>query len=295
MLAIETHHLQLATSNALRGVLESPTGSIESLELIGINTCATASSRPVVEGLISAASSVTDIIFNSCSCFSPQQWSDQALDDILTRKPNLRALTFKFCRLASPRLPPFPPALVSAALRRADSPLLRFHFEKKYYHETDASNQSFHDLCSAVADSKLESFSVGVITSLRLFQTLAETIPSMKVQKLVILFEIGEGEWETIKQELLRIVKTQFTLQSLNYRRGGYLFDAADEDQTMKFYLERNTRLAQWVEDPSTVEKHLWKQAVTQAARAGPETLYRILRKVGPAVLPQSRKRKRSG
>ena len=67
-------------------------------------------------------------------------------------------------------------------------------------------------------------------------------------------------------------------------------------DESLQFFLDRNIRLAQWVENPATVPKHLWKEATTLAAKAGPETLFRLLRKIGPAVLPiRSRKRKRNG
>jgi len=66
-------------------------------------------------------------------------------------------------------------------------------------------------------------------------------------------------------------------------------FDASDNDETVKFYLERNIR-------PARVPKHLWKEATTLAAKAGPEVLFWLLRKIGPEVLPvRGRKRKRNG
>ena len=72
-------------------------------------------------------------------------------------------------------------------------------------------------------------------------------------------------------------------------------FDASVDDDKLKFYLERNVRLAQWVENPATVPKDLWKEACTLAAKAGPSMLFRLLRKIGPEVLPvRGRKRKRS-
>ena len=69
-----------------------------------------------------------------------------------------------------------------------------------------------------------------------------------------------------------------------------------DEDTTLKFYTVRNIRLAALVEEPTSVPKHLWKEALLLAAKAGPETVFRLLRKIGPEVLTDgSRKRKRSG
>jgi len=100
---------------------------------------------------------------------------------------------------------------------------------------------------------------------------------------------------------LRQAVKHNFTLHSVKNRHSHVdaehaFVDASNVDQTMKFYLERHSRLAQWVENPATVPKHLWKEAATLAAKAGPETLFRLLRKIGPEVLPVgSRKRKRSG
>jgi len=104
-------------------------------------------------------------------------------------------------------------------------------------------------------------------------------------------------------------VKQNFTLQSVKYSEhrfgnaGGTstLVDGSDDDddddddddETLKFYTMRNTRLAEWVEDPSTVPQHLWKQALALATKAGPEIFFRLLRKVGPEVLPDRRRHKR--
>ena len=100
-----------------------------------------------------------------------------------------------------------------------------------------------------------------------------------------------------MKQTLRQALKNNFTLQSVKYQYGRDYdqFDASAEDDTMKFYLQRNVRLAQWVENPATVPKHLWKEAATLATKAGPESLFGLLRKIGPEVLPVGgRKRKRS-
>ena len=70
--------------------------------------------------------------------------------------------------------------------------------------------------------------------------------------------------------------------------------DASAGDETLKFFLDRNTRLARCVENPETVPKHLWKEACTLASKAGLTMLFRLLRKVGPEVLPV-RERKRNG
>jgi len=103
-----------------------------------------------------------------------------------------------------------------------------------------------------------------------------------------------------MQQTLRQAVKNNYTLQSVKYQ---YYDDddddpvvASNRDETLKFYLERNIRLAQWVENPATVPKYLWKEATTLTAKAGPTMLCLLLRKIGPEVLPvSSRKRKRNG
>jgi len=100
-----------------------------------------------------------------------------------------------------------------------------------------------------------------------------------------------------MKPILRQAVKSNFSLQSTKFRvADDDLFDASDQHGTLQFYLDRNTRfrLERWVENPAAVPKHLWKEALQLAAKAGHEMLFRLLRKIGPEVLPVSRKRKRS-
>ena len=120
----------------------------------------------------------------------------------------------------------------------------------------------------------------------------------MKLRVLTVQFGfLGPNERDRMKQTLRQAVKNNFTLQSVKYQFGDRNpLDASEDDETLKFYLERNICLAQWVENPASVPKHLWKEAATVAAKAGPTMLFRLLRKIGPAVLPiRSRKRKRDG
>ena len=278
--------LQEAGSNACQGLLES-TRSIQCFELNGI-TFTEQSLRPVARGLIDS-STVEDITFQACSFNGAR--SIHPLNEILGRKQNLRALTFEDCIFQAP----FPQLLqpLFSALRRPASPLRHFHFVDRYINSL--SNQSFSNLCQAVAESKLESFSIRVDHNQSRVQSLADTIPSMKIRELVIQFDHnGYQNRDRTLQTLRQALKNNFTLQSVKYRLFDIPFDASDDDQTMKFYLQRNIRLARWVENPATVPKHLWKEATTLATKAGPEMLFRLLRKIGPQVLPVgSRKRKR--
>jgi len=162
-------------------------------------------------------------------------------------------------------------------------PALRhLHFE-----EDNVDDDNVKALCQAVAESKLESFSIGEIGSLARLHILADAIPSMKIRKLVITF-CNCDRIPDAKQTLHQAVKNNFTLQSVELE---FVFYPAsrpegwrdqDHDAFLTFSMERNMRLAKWVEDPSTLPKHLWKQALQLAVRAGPETFYRIFRKIGP-------------
>ena len=153
-------------------------------------------------------------------------------------------------------------------------------------------------MLEAVAESKLVSLSIGNVENLSHFQTLAGALPSMKIREIVIQFGyLAPNERDRMQQTLRQAVKNNYTLQSVKHQHGNAdPFDPTDEDETLKFYLERNICLSQWVENPATVPKHLWKEATTLATKAGPETLFRLLRKIGPEVLPvRGRKRKRNG
>ena len=295
-LVIEHHDLSEATRNALQGLLESSTGSLQHLEL-SRTRLTEESFRPIAQGLING-SIATGITLNKCAV--TDEGSTRLLNQILERKQNLRSLAVKNCDF-SRWMPQFLEALF-LALRRPASPLRHFQFDDSYiidiYHP---SNQSLSTLHEAVAVSKLDSFSVGMIDNEQRFTALADIIPSMKIRKLHIKFELGGYFYNDLnrrmKQALRKVFKDNYSLQSVKYQHGDAdSFDASDIDETVKFYLERNIRLAQWVENPATVPKHLWKEATTLAAKAGPEALFRLLRKIAPEVLPvRGRKRKRNG
>ena len=278
-----------AIGNALQGLLES-TRSIQHLELFG-TSLGEESFRVVAHGLINR-SSVTGITLNQC--YIQDEGSIRLLNQIFVRKQNLHTLAIKTCFFGT-QTQQFYQALFSA-LRRADSPLRHFQSDDRY---SRLSDQSFSTFCQAVAVSKLDSFSVGMIESEQHFTALTDAIPSMKIRELHIQFGGYNDLDHRRKQTLREAFKDNYSLQSVKYRFGdddNDPFDSSVDDDKLKFYLERNIRLAQWVENPATVPKQLWKEATTLATKAGPETLFRLLRKIAPEVLPvRGRKRKRTG
>ena len=276
--------LSEAAHNLLRDLVES-TRSIQHLELMNTDL-----RQPVARGIINT-SSITDITFSACNF--RYGGSIRLLNEIIKRKQNLRSLVIKDCDFDPAPLAQFLQVL-SLALRHRNSPLRCFGFKTNDFH--NLPNESFSIMCEAVAKSKLQSFSIGSVNDRGHCTALAHAIPSMKIREIVIQFGFfGPNEMDRMKQRLCEAVKNNYTLQSVKCQMvplyGGL---EAWNDETFQFYLKRNSRLAQWVENPATVPKHLWKEATTLATKAGPDTLFRLLRKIGPAVLPEgSRKRKR--
>ena len=177
----------------------------------------------------------------------------------------------------------------------------------------------FKNLLNAIEKSKLERFQIGRIETPHQLQTLTQSIPSMKLKELEIVFWVTEGsddedeaegefDRETIRQDLLHAVKHNFSLRSLKAELTRTdlfdndeltrtdLFDN-DDKQTLAFYVNRNESLDQWVDNPVTVEQRkVWPNALNLAERAGPNALFRGLRSVLQSDcggLPGGRKRKR--
>ena len=231
---------------------------------------------------LDTAAHLTDLTLSGCHIRGgPQGATDIAA--ALQRNTNITTLKLYYNNF-NDRLDLCP------VLRRPDSPLRHFDFRGH-----NLGIPALKTLCEAVAESKLESFSIGQIDSLARLHILADAIPSMKIRKLVITFR-NFDRIPDAKQTLHQAVKNNFTLQSVEFV---FVFPAGrpegwrdqDNDAFLTFSMERNMRLAKWVEDPSTLPKHLWKQALELAVKAGPDTFYRIFQKIGPEVLAMERNR----
>jgi len=108
----------------------------------------------------------------------------------------------------------------------------------------------------------------------------------------------SEFSGETIRQDLLHTVESNFSLQSVKAGLAGTdLFDDGSK-QTLAFYANRNESLDQWVDNPETVEQQKVRpEALSLAEKAGPDFLYRGLCSVlgsDSSSLPHGRKRKRT-
>ena len=279
--------MHVAILNALQRLVESTT-SIQHLELYGAMQFGENRFRGLSQGLINSRN-VTSITVDSV--LFPDGESMNFLIEILEGKQNLRSLSLRHNGYFYSGWRRLHGALCSA-LRRPDSPLRRFElFQRVRRDEED--RERLRALCEAVANSKLDFFSFGNYDDPRDFGVLVNAIPSMKIHELVIHFgNVLEGDAHI--DTLHPAVKRNFTLQSVKYAyHAGDPFDASEDDATLKFYIDRNIRLAEWLENPNTVPNHLWKEAVTLATKAGPNMLFQTLQKTGHEVLPAGRRNKR--
>lgn len=91
----------------------------------------------------------------------------------------------------------------------------------------------------------------------------------MKIQKLSLThWDFTNAE----KVERLEALKRNFSLLSVESSS----LDEAEKAR-LQFFLDRNTCLAQWVENPLTVPHRLWLEAMKVAMEAGEATLFQSL------------------
>jgi len=131
-----------------------------------------------------------------------------------------------------------------------------------------------------------------------------QAIPQLRMRQVDIVLggEIGGHGGRNLPQ-LLDALKQNFKLFSVkvrDYDDNVFLNENASEAVTdnRQFwrYLRRNKLLADWIQNPELVPKHLWPEALAIASQAGEEMLWQSLLKVGPEVADRrlkTRKRKR--
>ena len=175
-------------------------------------------------------------------------------------------------------------AISPSFLSRPDSLLRCFKFWSGTL-EGEFPRIQFKNLLQAIQKSKLlERFQIGSIQTRQQLQTLTQSIPSMRIRELDIVFgwhRRNLPEHVNPRQELLQAVKNNFTLRSVKGKlQNDDLFGTAEDKETLAFYASRNESLDQWVDHPEKVEQKVWPDALGLAERAGPDALFRGLRSV---------------
>jgi len=133
------------------------------------------------------------------------------------------------------------------------------------------------------------------------FSQLTSRIPQFKATNLLVSVNtLNERDLTHAKDVFVAAVKRNFSLRgfvSFEYKWAGMaspetLFDGADENR-LTFYAERNDLFAKWVENPTSVPRHLWPEALKLALEAGNTPLWLSLQSVAPEIGALQRKRKR--
>jgi len=100
------------------------------------------------------------------------------------------------------------------------------------------------------------------------FDALEAAIPSLKVKELVVI--LVEEPDEEREKRLIEAIKRNYTIQSMQCTRT----DNAEEDEygyplftdanqaRLNFFLNRNQKLAQWIENPKLVPRELWHRVI---------------------------------
>lgn len=279
---------------AIRAVQEllASTTTIQEFNLSGRYT--KRNFRPIAEALIES-DSISEIVFQNS--FFVDECSALVVD-ILRSKNNLCSFTFgyfSFQDVDHDRAVEFFQELV-ATLVRPQSPLRSLGIAICPIDET-LPHDSFRLLLDAVTQSKLERLSLEWLSCVRHANELCHKIPEMKIKELYMELHRNLDRLEDLAPAFLRALRRNFSIQSMDAYRGGRLLfeDAADEDK-LAFFMSRNTRLADWVDNPTTIPQELWPQAMNLALQAGENVLFQCLRKLSGQALgfvQGKRKRKR--
>ena len=182
-------------------------------------------------------------------------------------------------------------------LLRACVKLKTICFDKLLFRVSDRSSDFplLPQVLETISELKLRRVIFRRVRSRATFLAITHAIPRLRIESLDVM---GEGDaaglggtagwdWADAKRLLSAALKKNFCLREVWCD-----FFQLDDDEEIEFYMNRNARLAEWVENPALVPKHLWPLAVSLAMAAGYDALYRSLR----VVVPESnklRKRKR--
>ena len=275
------------TSNAIQQILESSTTSIQKFELSKYYTdpFTEQTFRPITEGL-RRSQTVNDVTFRG---FNFTDTGARQVSNCIRTKLNLRSLTLSYCRCGAAGS-----ALLQSVLRevllRPDSSLRSLGFNGD--HPIQLSITDFRTLLKAVEGSKLEELAIGRISeseSAQHLRALLESLPAMKIKKFSLDVDFNNAVHYDWKPEILQALKRNFSLECTDISH----FDAEDNEVVL-FYLGRNHRLAEWIDNPLMVPRRLWPEAMQLALEAGATTLYQsLLALSGHAIGSMQGKRKR--
>ena len=269
-------HYTIQLSVAIQQLLES-TSSIQAFELKG--HFSTQTLRPIAEGLTNSRT-VVETAFRGCNF--RDAGSVRLLSNLIRSKRNLCSLTLFGCGYGFIEEHDAVHSALTAALLRSNSSLRFLSLDGSLLRWWSITN--FRALLGAAKKSQLEEFSIGGMSHFEQHcQALVEILPVLKITKFSFCNQNAPNE------PLLQALQQNFSLRSASIDGFG-----DDDNERLQFCLDRNKRLAQWVDNPLTVPKHLWPDAMTLAMEAGESTLFQTLLTLsGHAIGSMQSKRKR--
>jgi len=248
--------------------------------------------RPVAQSLIQSQT-VCELKFKACLFHSENIIAQ--FQSVLQNKRNLTSLCLQHCNFGGVQVHED----IISVISWPGSVLRCFEFSSANLQQM-LPNIPFEALLRAIEKSKLERFSIGRIETPYQLQTLMQSIPSMRIRELDVVFDRQVlPENANPRQNLLLAVKKNFSLRSVKgkHLHGTDFFDNDDDKQRLALYAIRNKSLDQWVDNPEKVEQSkVWPEALHLAQKAGPNALFRGLHSVlerDYVSLPGGRKRKR--
>jgi len=280
---------ELLYLEAMGQYFESPRATVQSLEMT-VGFSSTNGFSRLSQGLI-RSTSVKEVVFDSCDFQGDGiQEQIQSLADLVRKKPNLSTLRAQFFDKQE-----FCDAVIEVLGRRT-SPLQCLDIEY-------SNNIMFREvLIAATKSTRLEQVAInGIVFDPHAppygrFETLVDKIRSLKVAelKLDIVTESGMGAEELVLGALRRNYIVQ-RVECIEHESEDNWLSEANQSR-LDFYLDRNRKLAEWVENPKLVPRELWQYAIMLALEAGINSLYQSLLALSGQVIglrQQGRKRKR--
>jgi len=101
-------------------------------------------------------------------------------------------------------------------------------------------------------------------------QEVLDAVPSFKMKNLKLIFAHDNGQ-----AALLELLKRNYFIQNVECAvlPGREYWNEANR-MRLDFYLNRNRKLSQWMENPKLVPRDLWPEAMKLALEAGITSLY---------------------
>ena len=272
----------------MRQYLESPTVSTQVLELDEVMFSRSRGGTHLTQGL-SQNTSVRELILDNCS-FGDEE-DAQMLANLLRRNPNLATVRLREFRGGYLNSPDIVGALVANFAWR-DTPLrlLEIH--------SAMANAGFNTLVTALTESTSLEHLVLKNLPHDAFWPLRDNLSSLKIKTMTLQF--SSVHFERIidgREGFLQAIRRNYIIQRVQCTVGDHLNFFMDAHQSrLEYYLERNSKLAQWAENPETVPRELWQYALMLALKAGINSLHQSLLALSGqdiGLRQQSRKRKR--